>query len=367
MHTTAGTADNTHADSRRKIATILQVLAAAGKPIGSSQIAAELANRGINLKQRMVRNYLIDMDAAGLTVNLGRPGRRLTPRGQEELDSSMVMGKVGFMSAKVDELAYSMSFDLMHRHGTVILNISRLASQHFRAAQLLIQRVLAAGLGMGEYVTVGLPGETIGGYAVPEGTMAIGTLCSVTLNGVLRAAGIPTTPRFGGLLELQNRNPIRFSQIIYYEGTTIDPVEIFIKGRMTRVVQALETGNGVIGASFREIPAAARPAAERIIDKMQSIGLGGVQILGRPGCSVLEIPVPAGRCGLVVSAGLNPLAAVEESGIETENHALASLLEFDRLIPAQDMGRFTPPAAPPPTRRPPSPGIGLNQLPRSLE
>jgi hypothetical protein len=70
----------------------------------------------------------------------------------------------------------------------------------------------------------------------------------------------------------------------------------------------------------------------------------------------------------VVAAGLNPLAAVEESGIETENHALATLLEFDRLVPARDMARFTPPFVPgPQIRRSPSPGIGLNQLPRSLE
>jgi len=37
--------------------------------------------------------------------------------------------------------------------------------------------------------------------------------------------------------------------------------------------------------------------------------------------------------GLIVAAGLNPVAAVEEAGIPTENRAMASLCEFDELLP----------------------------------
>ena len=77
------------------------------------------------------------------------------------------------------------------------------------------------------------------------------TICSVTLNGVFRSHGIPMAARFGGLLELHDRQPVRFSQIINYDGTTIDPIEIFIRGRMTRVAEAARTGTGVIGAGFR--------------------------------------------------------------------------------------------------------------------
>ena len=35
---------------------------------------------------------------------------------------------------------------------------------------------------------------------------------------------------------------------------------------------------------------------------------------------------------MIVTGGLNPAAAVEESGIPTTNHALHALFDFERLI-----------------------------------
>ena len=60
----------------------------------------------------MVRYYLDEMDAQGFTENLGRPGRRLTSRGREELESAVAVDRVGFVSARVDDLACSLTFDL---------------------------------------------------------------------------------------------------------------------------------------------------------------------------------------------------------------------------------------------------------------
>jgi len=56
--------------------------------------------------------------------------------------------------------------------------------------------------------------------------------------------------------------------------------------------------------------------------------------VGIPGKPLLDVPVSQGRVGLVVAAGLNAVAAVEEAGIETENHAMAVLHEFGKLKPA---------------------------------
>jgi repressor of nif and glnA expression len=36
---------------------------------------------------------------------------------------------------------------------------------------------------------------------------------------------------------------------------------------------------------------------------------------------------------MIVAGGLNPIAAVEESGIATENVAMGSLFEFEQLVP----------------------------------
>jgi len=321
-------------DNHRKRCAILRVLAEAGEPLGSSAIASELQLTGVGLKQRMVRYYLQKMDSAGLTENLGRAGRRITRQGLEELERGVAIDKVGFISALVDELAFRMSFDPSRRSGTVILNISRLPSAAFAEARERIRMVFEAGLGMGRYLVTAGPGEQLAGRLVPAGQTAVGTVCSVTVNGALRTAGIPVRSLFGGLLELRDGKPLRFVQIITYDGTTVDPVEIFIKGGMTRVREAAQTGAGTIGASFREIPAAALPAARQLLQQLADAGLGGVLLLGRPGRPLLDVPVPQGRVGLIVAAGLNPIAAVEEAGIETENHAMAVLHEFLALAPA---------------------------------
>ena len=327
-------------DAQRKISAILQVLVDVARPLGSTHIAEELHKLGVDLKQRMVRYYLHEMDEQGLTENLGRAGRRVTARGREELESAVIIDKVGFISAKVDELAYRTSFDPNLRNGTVILNVSTIPSGDFGRARKLINLVLHAGLGMGQFVAVAKSGKRLGGMPVPRGRVAIGTLCSVTLNGVLRGSGIPVSSRFGGLLELQDGQPLRFTQIINYDGTTLDPVEIFIKGKMTHVCDAAKTGAGTIGASFREVPAAALPAAERVLERLERVGLGGVLSVGRPGRPLLDVPVQHGRVGLIVAAGLNALAAVEEAGIETVSHAMAALHEFDDLVPVHDLAKM---------------------------
>ncbi|NOZ24440.1 MAG: GNAT family N-acetyltransferase [Planctomycetes bacterium] len=307
-------------NGQRKISAILKVLAGAGGPMGSSKIAEGLQMLGVDLKERMVRYYLGEMDKGGLTRNLGRAGREITEQGRKELETAVAIDKVGFVSARVDELAYRMSFDLSRGLGTVILNVSRIPVPAFSRTRELVNTVLRAGLGMGRFVALGREGDDLAGHPVPRGQIAIGTVCSVTLNGALRQAGVPTISRFGGLLELCDGKPLRFTQIIYYEWTTLDPVEIFIKGKMTQVLAAAETGAGTIGASFREVPATSLPAVKQAVERLERVGLGGVLLVGRPGRPLLDIPVSQGRAGLIVAAGLNPLAAIEEDGIDTENH-----------------------------------------------
>jgi len=322
-------------DAQRKTASILRVLADAGRPLGSTRIARALILRGVDLKPRMIRYYLEELDAQGFTANLGRPGRKITERGRRELGSAVAVDRVGFVSARVDELAYVQSFNPERASGSVILNVSTLPAAAAGRAKRLVRQALDAGLGMGRFVAVAGAGEELAGVSVRKGEVALGTVCSVTLNGVLIAAGIPTVSRFGGLLEMRDGRPFRFTQIVNYDGTTVDPIEIFVKGRMTRVGDAARTGTGTIGASFREIPAAALPRAEQVVEKLSLLGLGGVLTVGIPGHPVLDVPVSHGRVGLVVAAGLNPVAAVEEDGIPTDNRAMAALCEFESLRSCQ--------------------------------
>lgn len=318
---------------QRKIISILNILHDADGSLGGTRIAQRLQKFGFDLSQRMVRNYLQKMDQDGFTQNLGKRGRKITPKGEEELKSAFVIEKLGFVASKIDTLTYQMSFSLRKLKGKIILNLSTIDKRYLTKAIQQIQLVFRAGLGMGRFVFLGTPGTSMGSKRIEGKKVAIGTVCSVTINGILLNEGIHTTSRFGGLLELVEGRPFRFTEIINYDGSTIDPLEIFIKAGMTRTRQAVLTGNGKIGASFREVPSIALSKVEKVRKKLDGIGLGGILMIGKPGRPLLNIPVSEGRVGMIVAGGLNPMAAVEESGIATENMALSKLFEFEQLIP----------------------------------
>jgi hypothetical protein len=327
-------------NSKLKVA-ILRILRDAGRPVGSSTIAREIQAHGFNLSDRTVRLDLKEMERGGLVAQAKRGrdgGRTITPLGIEEIKDALVIDRVGFTAAKVDTLAWQISFNLASGSGLIVLNVSTVDESHIAAAVNEMVPVFEAGLGMGEYVALAGPGEPLGNFRVPRGRVGIGTVCSVTLNGVLLSARIPTVSRFGGVLEVQEGQPVRFTEVIYYDGTSLDPLEIFIKGGLTSVRQATRTGLGRIGASFREVPTAAVREVEKIHRKLERVGLGGILMLGRPNQPLLDFPVHEGRTGIVVKGGLNPAAAIEEAGIPTANFALCTLFEFQKLIHYRELG-----------------------------
>lgn len=320
-------------NKERKVVAILKVLKMAKGALGSTQIGEQIQEFGIYLSHRTVRHYLAMTDELGMTRKLsGRLGREITAEGEAELQDALVVDKVGLVSSRMDDLAYKMTFSLRKRSGLVVVNISLIDEAKFSEAVDIITPVFKKKLGMGRYLCLARPGEKIGDFPVPPGKVAIGTICSVAINGILIHAGIPVTSRFGGLLEIYEGRPYRFTEIIHYDGTSLDPLEIFIKGQMTRVTQAVTTGRGRIGASFREIPAVALPQMHKLVKALEAIGLGAVLAVGKPNQPLLDIPVVEGRAGIVVAGGLNPLAAVEENGIGTENLAMGALFEFEALI-----------------------------------
>ena len=317
---------------------ILRVLRDAQGPLGSSKIAERLQAMGHEVSERTVRFHLLEMDRAGLTKNLGRGGRIITERGLAAIENAHPYERVGFLSAKIDQMTYRMSFDLTTRTGTVVVNLTLIEPLLLERAVPLIQSVFAAGYSMGKLVALFGPGEQVGTTTVPEGYIGIGTVCSITLNGVLVSHGIPTHSRFGGLLELRDYKPTRFTEFIHYDGTTIDPLEIFIRGAMTDYVGATRTGNGLIGASFREVPSDSRDRVLELAERMERVGLGGVFLVGWPGRPLLEVPVSEGRLGFVVVGGLNPVAILEEVGIRLHRvGALTGLVDYSRLFPYQEL------------------------------
>jgi len=316
----------------KKINTILKIVAEASEPIGSAEISARLKELGIEMSERTVRYHLKKLNEKGLLKVYWKEGRMITGKGREELDEALVFEKVGLVSAKIETKAYRMDFDVDKKEGHVILNLSLFNKKDFARAQEVMAPVFKKKYATSDLVAVAKEGEELGGITVPEGKIAFGTLCTININGILLRHSIPVESKFGGLLKIEKGNPSRFTDLIEYKGTTLDPHEIFIKSRMTSVGRAC-LGTGRVLAGLREIPSAGGPEAEAILRKIESAKVGRVIAIGRPGQAILGWPIGEQRVGLVVPGGLNPVAAAEEAGIETESKALFALIDYRELKP----------------------------------
>ncbi len=323
--------------TQRHRSEILQVLGKATAPATSARIARELERAGYQLSERTVRLYLSQLDEDGLTLSRGRRGHVISDRGLAELRTTPSVATIAFLSAKIDQMTFNMSFDLATRTGTVVVNLTLVDPEELAACADEICEVFAKGFAMGTRVALLAPGETLGSLAIPADRVGFCTVCSITMNGVLLKHGVPTNSRFGGLLELCDGRPVRFVEAIVYEGTTIDPLEVFSRSRMTNYRGALRTGNGLIGASFRELPADSRELVLNMNDRLIAVGLGGLLEIGWPGQSLLGQNVTHGRLGVVIAGGLNPMAIMDELGHRVESRALAGLLDYHRLFPYDEL------------------------------
>ncbi len=322
---------------QRNRLAILEVLAKTSLPLSSPRIAQLLTHSGLALSQRAVRLYLKQLAEEGLTQSFGKRGHTISEQGRAEIHASQTQQRMGYLSARIDQLTYAMTFDLATRSGQVVVNTS-LASPQLLAENLPhLCSVFAKGYSMGNRLALLGPGEEIAGQTVPKDKVAFCTVCSITVNGVLLKHGIPTISRFGGLLQVRDGRPFRFVEAIHYDGTTIDPLEVFIHSGMTDYMGAITDGNGLIGAGFREFPENARDRVLQLSQRLVAIGLGGLMEVGLPNQPLLGFPVSPGRFGAVVVGGLNPIAILEELGYRVFSRALAGLLDYCRLIPADEL------------------------------
>ena len=311
---------------------ILNVLKEQPQPLSSARITELLSLGSLVFSERTVRFYLQQLDSEGLTIPHGRKGRVITEAGLAELRSSTVRQLPGTLSAKIDQMIYRMTFDLPTRRGTVVVNTSLVDPRRLAGCVEPICKVFAKGFAMGRLMTLLGPEEAIGDILVPEGKVGFCTVCSITINGILLKHGIPMASRLGVQWEVKDSKPLRFTEIIDYSGTSIDPLEVFIRSGMTDYHGAIQDGNGLIGASFRELPGESRQRLTNIGQRLEEIGLGAIMEIGLPEQPLLDIPVPPGRVGAILVGGLNPIAALEEREHRIFSRALSGLLEYDRLF-----------------------------------
>ena len=319
-------------DIERKTLLILRILHEAGGPLGSRLIARRMQEKGLMPSERAVRYHLKLMDERGVTRLVGKKdGRLITPLGIDELGKARVRDKVGLAISRIEILAFKTTFDPEMRKGLLPINISFISETSFPYALKIMQPVFASGFAVSNLVAAAHGGQYLGGVLVPVGKIGFATVCSIVVNGVLLKYGIPMDSKFGGILQVRNGQPLRFIELIHYSGSSLDPSEVFIRGRMTSVREAAGQGEGKILANFRDIPVPAMKLVSELIAKLKDVGIGGVLSVGEIGEPICQIPVDMNRVGMILYGGLNPVACARESGIDVENRAMSTVMDYREL------------------------------------
>jgi repressor of nif and glnA expression len=143
--------------------------------------------------------------------------------------------------------------------------------------------------------------------------------------------GIPINPIGGGVVEIENRTPIRFTHIILYEHTTIDPLQVLISQKTTSVTKVMRTGSGNILANIREFHMEAEPLVGIVLDELSSSSYSGILEVGVPNLSLLGVPVSPQFVAIAAVGGTNPMAAIREGGRWVQTHAMKGLIDIGEM------------------------------------
>ena len=320
---------------------ILVLLEKNAEPRRSAEVARELSLHGIDLSQRTMRHYFKMLDTRGYTEAVAG-GRRLTGKGRHELSHGFVAERVGSLTNRMNDLAFLTDFSIETQRGKVILNTTYVPEPEAKKALNVMRVALNSPFATSNRMLIRGGGERLGHLPVPTGSVGFGTVCSVTINGVFLKAGIPVSPKYGGVVEVIDSAPTRFISAISYAGSSVAPLEILVKSRMTDVLGALTTGTGKVLGSFREIPEISVIDAKKMHQKMQGHGFGGAIVFGQPGQPLLGLPVTPGNVGVAVLGGLNPVAALEEAQVTNQSRVMGTLCDYAELSSVEALQREYP-------------------------
>lgn len=309
-------------ESEHRMIEILRILSKQEKPTGSKLIADELKNNGFNLGERAVRYHMQILDEKGYTERIGNSGRKITKQGREKLEKGLIYDQVDFIYSKFEEMIYLTDFNYMTQEGKVVVNTSTIYNEE---SINIIKNIIESDLSVSPYINLNSVGN--------DGKIEVTTLCGTTIDGVLLNEGIPSQPKYGGLLKIENNEPIKFTELISYKKTSVSPLDAFSAKGFTSIMDVVETGDGIIPANFRLIPGIGRDKAVDIINKLDKIGIGGVIAISEEGKDILGIPVPEGMVGISVVGGITPFCAVQEENQNIEIKIAEEIKDFKTLSP----------------------------------
>ncbi|MGF7117599.1 NrpR regulatory domain-containing protein [Methanobacterium oryzae] len=330
-------------ETDRKMIEILRILADQNKVLGAKTIAEELKRKGYNLGERAVRYHMRILDEKGFTERIGYAGREITEKGLKELEKGLIYDQVDFAFSKFEGRIYQTSLNPRNGEGAVIVNTSGFI--YDEKVIRIIKEVFKKGIAVSPYVKFSdINQENENASNGKE--VRLDTICGTTIDGMLLNEGIPVIPQYGGLVDVEEYVPTRFTELISYKKTSMTPLEAFTAKGMTSVLNVAREGTGTIPANFRIIPAAARKKAVSFFGELQKIGISGLLKIGESGESVLGVPVEDDMVGVAITGGIAPLCAAKEAGCSVDIKLAENIMEFkdmERIIAAKPVLKTSAP------------------------
>jgi len=241
-----------------------------------------------------------------------------------------------FVNHSIEDYAMQVTFDPASGEGNVVYNLSVIKNEDLDFTISTLKDAYKTGVTVSGRVKFLPSGEKIAGYHVPKGCTGICTVCSITFDGILIRHGIPINPIGGGVVEIDKRTPIRFTHIILYEHTTIDPLQVLISQKTTSISNVMRTGSGSILANIREFHMEAEPRVGMVLDALSNSSLTGILEVGMPNLPLLGVPVSPQFVGIAAVGGTNPMASLKESGRWVQTQAMKGLMEISKMEEIRD-------------------------------
>ena len=309
-------------ESETRMMEILRILSTQEKPTGSKSIADELKNKGFNLGERAVRYHMQILDQKGYTERKGYSGRVITDLGRAKLERGLIYDQVDFIYSKFEEMIYLTDFNYITQTGNVVVNTSNIYNEE---SIDILKTITESGLCVSPYINLNKDAS--------ENRIEVTALCGTTIDGILLNEGILSQPQYGGLLKIEDKEPIKFEELISYKKTSVTPLEAFSAPQYTSVLDVVNDGNGIIPANFRLIPGIAYDKTVEIINNLKKIGIGGVIGISNEGENIVGMNVPEGMIGVVIVGGITPFCAIQESNQEIDIKTAEEITDFKTLQP----------------------------------
>ncbi len=243
----------------------------------------------------------------------------------------MMSAPLKFVNHRIEEYAMQVTLDPRTGAGTVVYNLSLIHENDFGQAISIIRDTCRAGIAPSHLLGIKNPGEMIHDYIIPKDRIGLITICSTTLDGLLIRRGIPLNPIGGGVVEIVGNVPRRFTHLIRYDCTTIDPLQVLISEKTTSITKVMDTGSGCVLANIRECHMETEPVIEEILDELSGSIFSGILELGLPNTPSLGVTVSPQYMGIVTLGGTNQMAAIRESGIEIDIRAIKGIIDIREL------------------------------------